>query len=299
MYSYRAYGLTIHSPFQLPEFVAHNGEADVIIRFASVEPPWTETNEATRRICGTAEAVYLYWKDIGVFHAQRGKEISIDPLPEAEERAIRLAIIGPVLGVLLHQRGLAVFHGSAVALPFGAVAFMARPRHGKSTMAATLHMRGHELIADDVVALETREDHYMIRPGFPQMKLWPETVTAIGQTPESLPKLREKLEKRAHRVTGGFSTQPLPLRCIYLLASGPDLEIVPLSSKEAWKHVMFHWYGALFRGELLKIFGLDNHLRECTDLVKKVPVFILRRPNSLTALPDVARLVEEHVDCDL
>lgn len=298
MYSYSAYGLHIHSPLPLPEFVASEGEADVIIRYGKIEFPWAETNGAHRRICGTAEGIYFFWTDIGCFFVQNGNEIVIDPVPESEERDIRLAIVGPVFGALLHQRGLALFHSSAVALPSGAVAFLAHKGYGKSTMAAALHARGHNLITDDILALEEKEDHFMIRPGFPQLKLWPESIEAVGRNPEALPMLRANLEKRACRVSHGFSSQQLPLRCVFLLTGGPDLEITPLSPKEAWPQVMPHWYGAVFQ-ELLRIFGLENQLRDCVNLVQRVPIYVLRRPRSLADLPDVAQLVEEHFSHNL
>ena len=288
---YHAYNLNVHTALPLPEFVAGQGQVDITIRYGEIALPF-EVNETGRRIYGAAEGVYLYWQEIGAFLVQNGNEIIINPAPEAEERDLRLAIIGPVFGTLLHQRGLALFHSSAVALPSGAVAFLACKGYGKSTMAAALHARGHDLITDDILALEEKENHFMIRPGFPQLKLWPKSIEALGQNPETLPMLRLNLEKRACRVSQGFSSQRLPLRCIFLLEGGPHLEIIPLSPKEAWPQVMPHWYGAVFR-ELLKVFGLENQLHQCTSLVQKVPIYVLRRPYSLADLPDVARMVEE------
>ena len=86
----------------------------------------------------------------------------------------------------------------------------------------------------------------------------------------------------------------MPLGCIYVLAGGPEPYIKPLSTKEALLHVLPHWYGALFDGELLDTFGLDTHFRECADLVKAVPAYVVERPADIDLLGDSVRMVECH-----
>jgi hypothetical protein len=297
-HSYYAYGLGIHSALPLPELVSTEARPDIVVHFGKAERPQTEIGGAARLVWGTAQEVHLVWRDVGAFVVRDGREIVVDPLPGVEERVLRLAILGPSLGVLLLQRGLPVFHASVVGLSSGAVAFLAPKGHGKSTMAAALHMRGHDLVADDIMVVDSDRDQLMARPGFPQFKLWPESAQAIGQDPESLPIVYPGLEKRARRLSNGFSQEPQPLQSIYVLGIGEEIEIVPLPPKDALLHILPHWYGAMFDGELLRVFGLGNHFRECTRLVDRVPIYLLKRPPSLDMLPDVAGAVEKHVLCE-
>ena len=295
LHSYRAYDLSIHSTLPLPELVPGKAEADVVVRFGETPPPQRGMGEASRLVSGTAQEVHLCWKDVGTFLVRNGREIVVDPAPGVEECVLRLFILGSALGVLLLQRGLTVFHASVVTLSSASVAFLGQKGNGKSTVAAALHTRGHTLVADDIMALSDDGRSLIARPGFPLLKLWPASVEAIGEDPESLPLLRPESEKRAHRISRGFAENPTPLRGVYVLDSSHEIEIVPLKPREALMRVLPHWYGAMFSGELLDTFGLGSHLHECARLVNSVPVYLLRAPTSLDTLPDVAQAVERHV----
>jgi hypothetical protein len=284
----------------LPELVSGEVKRDVSLVLGRIERAGKEIGEATRLVCGTAQKVYLEWRGVGAFEVRDGREIVVDPLPGVEESLLRLFILGPALRILLLQRGLSVFHASVVGLSSSAVAFLAPQGHGKSTMAAALHRLGHCLVDDDVLVLDDDGDQLVVRPGFPQIKLWPDAAQAVGQDPRQLSVLHPQLEKRAHRMAHGFSRDPLPLRGVYVLDAGDGpsalgTEITSLDSREAFFRVLTNWYPAMFGPELLQMFGLDLQFGACTRLIDRVPVFLLKRPRSLDALPDVVRALEQHV----
>jgi hypothetical protein len=66
---------------------------------------------------------------------------------------------------LLH--GLEVFHASAVVHDGTALMFLGASGAGKTSVAIELCERGADFLADDVVAVETREDRLMAHPGTP------------------------------------------------------------------------------------------------------------------------------------
>lgn len=301
MFSYVAYGLRIHSALPLPELVADEAaatgsEADVIIRFGKIRAVPFETNGAARYIHVIAGEVYLFWQGIGSFLVRGEREIVIDPAPGVEERVLRLFLLGTTLAMLLHQRGqVVVLHASTAAISGQAVAFAGAAGMGKSAMVAALHERGHNLLSDDILAVDVRTGNPVALPGFPYLKLWPDAVTSLGRTPEALPRLRPELEKRGYHITTRFSRAPIPLKCIYVLNQGPEPKIEPLCSHEALIELMPHWYGARFGIELLQALGLSTHFLQCAALVNKITVCRLERPDRLSSLPDVVRLVEEHL----
>ncbi len=304
MFSHVAYGLKIHSALPLPELIAGQAaftenEADVNIRFGKIKAVPFETNGATRHIHASDEKIYLFWQGVGLFMVRDGREIIIDPVPGVEESVLRLFVLGTTLAMLLHQRGQMVLHASTVAISGRAVAFAGAKKAGKSIMAATLHAQGHELLADDILAVDMRTGNPMALPGFPYLKLWPDSVASLGYAPETLPRLRPELEKRGCRITTGFSQSPVPLKCIYLLNHGPELKIEPLRPSETLIKLMPHWYGARFGINLLQSLGLSTHFLQCAALVNKITICRLERPDNLSTLPDVARLVEEHLASDL
>jgi hypothetical protein len=295
MYSYSAYGLQIHSALPLPELRKSNGKADVVIRLVEKASAPLEKNGARRQFRVTPEGIHLSWREVGRYLVCGGREILVHPAPGVNASLLRNLILGPALAVILYQRGFFVFHSSAVSINSNVVAFLALKMHGKSTIAAELHARGHKMLTDEIMALEAKDGHLMVQPGVPQFKLWPDSLQAIGEDPELLPLLLPDFEKRARRVSGGFVHSPMPLRCVYVLGFGEEIEISPLQPKEALLNILPHWYGALFDGDLLEIFGAENHLRECAFLVKKVPIYLLKRPVALTALSDVAQAVEQYL----
>jgi hypothetical protein len=290
VFSYVAYGLSIDSALPLPALVARLGGAtDVTIRVGSVDHLPSEVAPEGYYFRVTAEEVYLFWEDVGAFVVRGGYEIIVDPIPGTDERVLQLCILGPALGVLLHQREHLVLHASAVAVSGGGIAFLGEAGWGKSTMAAALYARGHSMVADDVTAIQADTDHPVVLPGFPQLKLWPEAAVVVGDTPETLPQVEPDLEKRARRVARGFIAAPLTLRCIYVLAEDKTRAIEPLDPQEALVELVRHSYGA----KLLQTVGTSSHFLQCASVVNSVPIRRLKRRRSLEALPDLAQLVED------
>jgi hypothetical protein len=299
MFSYFAYDLGIHSALPLPELVACEAGEDVVVRLGKVGRVPPSLDARGHGFWATAEEACHYLAHTGAFLVRRGREIVVEPASGVEERVLRLVILGPVLALLLHQRGRLVLHASAVEVDDTAVAFMGASGWGKSTSAAVMHTRGHGMVADDITVIELEQDRPMVFPGFPQLKLWPEAISSLGETPETLPRLHPLFEKRARRISRAFSQRPLPLRCIYVLAGGTALAIEPLQPQEVLRELMQHWYGSRYGVELLRPVGLSPWFLQCANLANKVTVCRLTRPYSLASLPDIARLVEEHLAQDM
>jgi hypothetical protein len=287
--TYFAYGLGIRSALPLPELVASKGATEVSVRFARIDSLPADTTEQGF-VRATHKEVRFFWEDAGAFLVRGGREIVIDPKPGADERVLRVCVLGPVLGALLYQRGLLTLHASTVVVAGEAVAFIGEKGMGKSTMAAALCARGHRLVADDITVVWFDEGYSpMTYPGYPQLKLWPQAAAFLGDAPESLPKLEPSLDKRARLVTSAFSIAPIPLKRIYVLDEGEAVEIEPLSPQEALVELIQHSYGR----RLLQTMRTSSHFVQCTSVVRSVPVFSLRRPYRLSTLPDLTRIVEK------
>ncbi|MCM3874361.1 MAG: hypothetical protein ND895_27035 [Pyrinomonadaceae bacterium] len=298
IYSYNAYSLGINSELLLPELQASAEVAtDVSIRFGCLDwhPPQKDAGED---FCFeiTSREAHFFWAHLGKFRVRRGTEIVVDPIPEVEERLLRLPLLGTILAVLLHQRGYLVLHASSVAIDGGALIFLGNKGWGKSTMAATLYGRGHLLISDDVVAIKFDDQGLpIVVPGFPQFKLYPEAVlSSLGDDYETLPELAAGYEKRGRPVTERFAQRPVPLKGIYALGCGPVSTLIPLEPQAGLLTLIANSYMSRFGRELLHGVEASSHLRQCTKLIRHIDVYRLERPSSLPSLPGVAQLVEEH-----
>jgi hypothetical protein len=289
-YSYYACGLVIRSTVPLPELVEIEGVADAVIRLGRLITGTSEAVIEDNDFCVTKQSTFLFWKDVGTLQVKGGHEIIVDPTPGVDERVLRLCILGPGLAVLLHQRGQLPLHAATVEIDGSAVAFMGGPGCGKSALAAAFYKRGYRIVADDITAvLSNGVNAPAAFPGFPQLKLWPEVIVFLGDNPEKLPRVEFGIDKRAFPVTRGFSLRPFSLRRIYILSEDQREEIIPLRPQEAMVELIRHSY----RAPLLKWIGAKHHFSQCAFLVNNVPISRLSRPLSLSALPDVARMVEE------
>lgn len=302
MYSYTAYGLDIHSAFSLPELIASAKDtADVFIKTEKFNwSPPAINNEGTYFHVTSKEA-YLFWDNVGTFIVRDGKEIIINPRPDVEQSIIRLPLFGTVMAVLLHQRGFLVLHASAVSLGDSAIAFIGDKGQGKSTMAATLYGLGHNLIADDVVAVDfDSTGSPRVVSSFPLMKLWPEAAIAtLGDDPQTLAKIHPQVEKRSRSISERFVKASLPLERVYTLTHGGVSVIKSLPPQEAIKELIRNSYMARFGKQFLQGHEAAWHFHKCIKLANNIPVLNLERPRNLDLLPDVARLVEEDLVCKI
>jgi hypothetical protein len=290
MFCYFACGLRIHSAFSFPELIEVEGPHDAIIRIGEVHHPLNPTTDADGCFLASPEEVGFFWPDVGALLIRNGTEIVFDPASGVEQTVVRLYILGRALSLLLQQRGLLVLHASSIAFDGGAVAFLGAKGWGKSTTAAALHASGYNVVSDDLLALQLDDGMIpMVYPAFPQLKLWPEAATSVGCVVETLPRIHPDYEKRARRVTGGFSQSPLPLKRIYVLGEASSLEVERLSAQEAFIEIVRHSNGLRLLKDMDKA---ASHFYQCIRLAGTVPVCILKRPYSLAGLSEVVSVIE-------
>jgi hypothetical protein len=82
-------------------------------------------------------------------------------------------LVGQILPLLSALHGFEVLHASAVAIEGRAVAVSGQPGTGKSTLALEFAMRGHELLAEDVLALRVENGRAVAEPGVALINLRP------------------------------------------------------------------------------------------------------------------------------
>jgi len=288
-----AYGLSIQSEILLPEAPATRAAPQVIVRLGKVEKPFGEA-DAERTYAIDREQFRVYWRGVGTFLIRLGCEVVIEPETDVEEAVLRLYLLGPALGILLHQRGFLVLHSSVVSIGSTVVGFLGEKGWGKSTTAAALNARGHPLVADDVLAvLPYTHCAPMVQPGLPHFKLWPEAVAAsFGEDPSTLIRLHSKVEKRIREANSDVGQEPMSLGRLYILDRGLTLESIPMTSSAALLAIIRHSY---LSHHMQALCGAQENFLQCSRLVQTVPVHRLRRPPNLNALDEIAQLVESDV----
>jgi hypothetical protein len=206
-------------------------------------------------------------------------------------------LLGPVIGVILRLRGTVCLHASAIDVDGRAVAFLGCAGAGKSTTAAAFAVRGVPILSDDMLALRGSGDSWVVTPGYPRVRLWPESARAMaaglragalvppGES-GSTTRYHLDLTSEGHR----FQRQSLPLGLVYLLdaedAAHP-IGAAALPSSEALMALVGNTYGGriLDRAQRAAEFDTLGHL------VDSVPVRRLTRPADFARLPAFVELV--------
>jgi hypothetical protein len=301
MHSYTAYGLCLRSDVRLPELReapparAMTDAPEVSVIRGAVDRARPASADPASRVWATADLAFLEYPGAGAYLVRGGRQIIIDPAANADPGVVRLFLLGPVLALLLHQRKHLVLHASAVCMGGGAVAFVADKGMGKSTLAACLHARGNALVADDVVAIDTSSAAPMVHPGFPQLKLFPESAALLTANACDLPRVHPDYDKRAQRADAHFPTDTMPLKRIFVLGDGESHRIEPATGQHAFIELVRHSY-------LLELLGPTaawaDHFQQAVAVARQAPVLRLQRKRSLAALPELAKLIEEELERD-
>jgi len=140
-------------------------------------------------------------------------------------------LLGPVLGFVMLLRGVVCLHASAVAIGDQAIALVGPAGSGKSTTAAAFAKRGYSVLAEDVVTLDDRSDRFLVRPGYPCVRLWPPAVKALYGSETHLPKLTPNWDKCYLDLSERFQGEPLPLAAIYQLGERHHDSAAPFVEK--------------------------------------------------------------------
>ncbi len=186
MHRYLAYGLGVHSELQLFDLPEQEVEPDVTIRIAGVEVGQAGDEKSDPYIKLTPQEAIYSMAAVGKFYVNCGREITVDPDPDADLDLVRRYLIGVATALLLYQRRGIVLHASAVNIDGKGVVFLGGSGAGKSSMAAALMAKGHDLLVDDVTSIQIDVGTAWLYPGYPYIKLSDEALSSINPVPKQL-----------------------------------------------------------------------------------------------------------------
>jgi hypothetical protein len=291
---FRAFGLTFASALPLPELLpAEAGSvADVDIRYGPVPPELPGVLARGVRYQSAPGALRLRVDGVADYLVRDGRTITIARQPQAVDDDVRVFLLGSAFGALLQQRGDLVLHGSAVEWQGEAVAFVGRSGTGKSTLASAFRRRGHAVLTDDVCVVRPDAGGRMCaHPGFPQAKLWLDSLKQLEFDPAGLRRIRGKLEKRAVPLADAFRDEPRRLRKLYVLRSHnrDELKIAPLSGPAkftALKNQTFRF------GFLAAIDAKAAHFQHAMRLAQQAELSAVTRGDDLARLDELVAALE-------
>lgn len=296
---YHAYGLEVLSDFSLPELEFSRFElpeqAVLTIERGLVAPPAGKAVGSDIRFA--ADGVRLHWDTVGAFHVSRAGNIIADPAPGVNDDLLAFPLLGPVLALALHMRGLFLLHASSVALkPGPAVVLMGDKGAGKSTTATALLEAGHALLSDDLVAFDFGKPP-TVRPGFAQVKLSDAALARLDlQGIAVRPSVHEEIDKHRVLVGASFTDRAAPLARLYVLdrdetARMPRTERFP--AEQALPQILRFGYAARFGRAPIEGSEGARYFQQAVSLAETGMLRRLVIPAGLDRLSDLVAFIED------
>lgn len=274
-------GWRIRSAIALPELLEWQGDdrpPDLTVRLGEVDESLPEGRSISPflQIDGPGTGL-LQVPMVGRFLVRSSGDITVAPQPEASDAEIRLFLLGSVLGMVCHQRGLLPLHASSVVIDGGAVAFCGPSGMGKSTLALRLARRGHAVVSDDVCVVESGAPA-RVRPSFPRLKLWRDAMEDAALSLEGLERNRRGAEKFHIIGPHGGMRDTLPLRAIFLLRRAESAESEGIEQLSAPLDILAALQAETFRPQVGRALGDAKALFQSRTLIaREVPIYRLKR----------------------
>jgi hypothetical protein len=278
-YSYRAFGLAIVSEIPVTGFdPAPVDTPDVVIETGTV--PESLPDAVNRGVLfENNDNDYLLRIDrVARYRVTGGDHITVQPAGGAAASDVSAFLNGSSFGALPHQRRMLPLHACTVERDGKGIVVAGLSGAGKSTLAAALLHAGATLVADDISVVDFHDNMPVVRPAFPVVKIWADSLKQLGLKEEGLEPVRGELRKYYYPVER-FATGPVPVSAVFILGSHnkDEVESKPLTGIDKFQALKRHTY--FFRG-LLKTGLEQNHFVLVNRLATAVPVTQLTRPNT-------------------
>ncbi len=299
MFHYYAFGLEIASEIELPGMTDGSGDPDVKFTLGKVDHTMVtgaEVEGPNYRV--KDNDVYLWWDDIGKVKISGGKHVTVEPIADLNDsETINLIpfLLGPVMAMLLHQRGYLVLHGSSVKINGAAVAFLGHRGNGKSTTAIHLYKEGYPLVTDDILAIKfDKEGLPLVYPGYPHARLNEDSYNQVKDNTDILTPIKTIAGKVFCDASNNFSPKPVTLKRIYVIEKGDEMEVSLLKSQENLIDLIRHSVA----NRIFQHTTQRENLIHCAQLVNNVCLRRLEIVHSFGRILDLVRVIEEDFNQD-
>lgn len=194
----------------------------------------------------------LQGEQIAFLIGPEGRSVHVAWSPDFPRDDMPAFLLGPVIGCVLRSRGVLALHAGCVAVGDGAIAIVGEKGAGKSTLVGTFARAGYPILSDDVAPIWLCQGQPYVQPGFPRLRLWPNTLNWLGLDYEVLPRVESIFEKRyldldtrQDAVAWRFCHQPRRLLAVYHLLPRSDASpfcITPVEGAHALNTLLTNSY---------------------------------------------------------
>jgi hypothetical protein len=292
MFKNRLFDLVFESMFPIAGYYTPlDSIPDVTVHYGNVNPcPLLHTTSGLNYLIENNRCI-LSWPNTVAFQIEDGCRIIVQPLEDISETELSPPLLGLVSAILLMQRGIFTLHGSAIVINDNALIFMGEKGQGKSTLIShMLEKEGITLLSDDLAAIDIKQTGNFVRPSFPSVKLWPDSVCHLNEDLNKLPRINPDVEKRLLSMPDKFHPHVTPISSIFLLNIDDDLSIRKLSFQESCIALFSNAFGIFF-AEKMSTATIASLLNKCGKLAKTTPVYLLARPHDFSRMTETIDII--------
>ena len=293
---YRISGLSVASDMALPGAVAvaPDSNAEIRVRFGDVPEALPEPSASGPTWQMHGNRFLLRIPNLVRVLVSGGQDIIVALEEGATAPDAAGYVLGTGFGVLLHQRGALVLHGSAVARDGQAIILCGDSRAGKSTLAAALCREGCEFVADDLCVLTPDgAGRFRVLPDGRQLKLWGQAIAHLGLSDTMGAPVLDGFDKFFVEPAANAGAPPL-LSAIYVLRHGSgsrDEAIAGVTAVDAVSLLDRQTYRAELRDE---IGTRAQTLTQLAAAASSVGVYLCTRSLGFDGLPGTVRGLLSH-----
>jgi len=278
-YTYKAFGLTVRSEFELLHWLPadKNVHASISIIQQKVDKINGTVLIENSHYTLTTEGFNFSFKG-NVFHYLHAERLLCVIRDYQNEVNFFQALYGPVFSVIAYFFHRIPLHASGIVLKDKTILISGNSGSGKSSIAWLLIQKAHaRFFADDVTVLSKNDNVVMAHAAFPEIKLWNDMATLYQLNKQN--KIHPEVEKYFISAEHFFVHDDFKPNAIVVIQTTPHHQpkIEPISGTEKFALLYKH----LYRKQLTqKVFAsLDFEI--LTMLAKQASIYLLHRPQQV------------------
>lgn len=269
MHRYFLYGLHIISQIELPGLIpGFSTQIDIKIAKKHISP----------KNGGFIQRIKMEEEIIAICQIINGRNVNLQVNKTTTDEQLRPYLLGTIMGILLHQRGLFPLHGNAIDTPEGCLIFVAESGIGKSTLAATFFKKGFSILNDDISPIDYTHVKPCTLPGYPYLRLLKDALTKLNYSTKELRRIELQPPKYIFPTNQQYGNKPRPIKAILELKLGNTFSITPIHHFSE-KYTLIHHH--TYRLQYINLLNLgEQHFEHCRLGADHIPCYTVTRPQN-------------------
>jgi hypothetical protein len=317
-FRYSVYGLKLYANHYIPglfpavELVANASEVQVYLNSTQTKSkhkifpqadPWYTSGDRDEhgtpllliyRMAGGEFFRFHYVDGVEFLVNRTGSHVEISWPETSTVEDVATYLLGPIMGFVLCLRNISCLHASAIVIGDQAIALLGPAGAGKSTTAAAFAVQGYSVLTEDVLALQEQNGCFLVQPGYPLLRLWPESVKALFDSPEALPRLTPNWDKRYLDLTTGtyrFQEQPQSLAAIYILGERSSSADAPCIEAMSNREGLINLIGNTYAPRIRDMLDRAQEFQALSRIAASVPLRLVRPHTDPARLPELCKAI--------